>query len=82
MAEQCRGGTDCKDDPGIITIDEHTTVDCLVFDLSESWVRLTMMSSANVPDTFLLDAQCFGSGICEVEWRTDEAIGARLRRLG
>ena len=82
MVGQCDREPTCKDEPGLITVDEHTTINCLIFDLSETWVRLTMMSTAIIPDTFLLDAQCLGSGICEVDWRTYEAIGARLQRLG
>ena len=67
---------------GVVAVDEHTTVPCVVYDLSDAGVRLTMITTAGVPDTFLLQAPCFGSGVCEVAWRTDESIGARLTRLG
>ena len=69
------------DEPGVIIIDEHTTIPCIVYDLSDTGVRLTMLETAGVPDTFLLDSPCLGTGLCEVAWRSDEAIGARLRRL-
>ncbi len=66
---------------GVVIVDEHTTVPCVVYDLSDTGVRLTMLTTAGVPDSFLLHASCFGSGVCEVAWRTDETIGARLTRL-
>lgn len=69
------------DESGIITVDEHTTIPCIVYDLSETGVRLTMPTTHAVPATFLLDAPCFGSGVCEVAWRTEESIGARLTRF-
>ena len=69
------------DEAGIITIDEHTTIPCVVYDMSESGVRLTMLSTAQVPDTFILDAPWVGSSVCEVVWRTDESLGVSLRRL-
>ena len=69
------------DEAGIINIDEHTTIPCVVYDLSESGVRLTMLSTALVPDAFILDAPCVVSGVCQVVWRTDESLGVSLRPL-
>lgn len=68
-------------DAGVISLDEHTTIPCMVYDLSETGVRLTMLTTEGVPNTFLLHAPGFGSGVCEVAWRTEETIGARLTRL-
>lgn len=66
---------------GVIAIDEHTTLPCVIYDLSEVGVRLLFIETEQVPNTFVLNAPCFGSGVCEVVWRTDEMIGARLQRL-
>lgn len=69
------------DEAGTIIIDEHTTIPCVVYDLSESGVHLTMLSTAEVPNTFILDGPSVASRICEVVWRTDESLGVRLRNL-
>ena len=66
---------------GTIIIDEHTTLPCVVYDLSESGVHLTMLSTTEVPNTFILDGPCVTSRICEVVWRTDESLGVSLRPL-
>ncbi|MDR0184968.1 hypothetical protein P8609_18640 [Lysobacter sp. UC] len=81
MLERRRAERVLINDAGIISLDEHTTIPCVVYDLSDTGVRLTMMSTNGVPDSFLLQASCFGSGVCEVAWRTEESIGARLTRL-
>ena len=69
------------EEAGIIAIDEHTTIPCVVYALSETGVQLTMLSTALVPDTFILDAPCVASSVCQVVWRTDESLGVRLTRL-
>ncbi|GLS53446.1 hypothetical protein GCM10007886_16290 [Methylobacterium gregans] len=66
---------------GVITVNEHTTLPCVVYVLSEVGVRLLFLDTAEVPDTFGLNAPCFGSGVCEVVWRSDEMIGARQQRF-
>ena len=68
-------------DAGLISIDEHTSIPCVVYDVSDAGVRLTMLSTAEVPDTFLLEAPCVGISLCTVAWRNDEALGARRQRL-
>ncbi len=66
-----------KDIAGLIAIDEHTTVPCIIYDLSASGVRLTLPETAQVPDTFLLHSACIaGTEVCRVVWRTDETLGA------
>ena len=69
------------DEVGTIVIDEHTSIPCVVYDLSGSGVHLTMLSTAEVPDTFILDGPSVASRICEVVWRTDESLGVELRPL-
>ena len=43
-----------RDEAGLIVIDEHTAVSCIVYDLSASGVRLTLPETGLVPDTFVL----------------------------
>nr|WP_144761643.1 PilZ domain-containing protein [Methylobacterium dankookense] len=62
----------------MISIDGRTMILCTVTDLSESGVRLTMATTVGVPDVFLLHAPGFGSGVCEVAWRSEAALGGRL----
>jgi hypothetical protein len=81
MLERRRSERFLVNDAGSIAVDEHTTIPCVVYDLSDAGVRLTMLTTQSVPDSFLLHADCFGSGICDVAWRTEESIGARLTRL-
>ena len=66
---------------GLVVVDEHTLVPCLLHDRSASGVRLTMPDTKAVPTTFVLIAQCLGvAHVCTVVWRDDEVIGARLDR--
>ena len=65
------------DEGGLISIDEHTSMGCMVHDVSVTGVRLTMPNTASVPDAFMLDAPCVGGiRVCRVAWRDDETIGA------
>jgi hypothetical protein len=64
---------------GSIAIDEHTSIPCIVYDLSQRGVRLTMPGTDAVPETFVLTSPCIeGVRICMVTWRDDETIGARF----
>lgn len=66
---------------GSIAVDEHTSVPCLVYDLSDLGVRLTMPGTDAVPETFVLTSPCIeGARICMVAWRDDETIGARFHQ--
>ncbi|WP_019904956.1 PilZ domain-containing protein [Methylobacterium sp. 77] len=66
-----------KDEAGLIAIDEHTTLPCIVYDISASGVRVTLPETALVPDTFILHSACMaGMEVCRVVWRGDETIGA------
>ena len=69
------------DEVGTIIIDEHTSIPCVVYDLSGSGVQLTMLSTAEVPDTFILDGPYVELRVCEVFWRTDESLGVQLKLL-
>lgn len=71
------------DDVGSIAVDEHTSLACIVYDLSGVGVRLTLPDTALVPETFVLTAPYIeGARICRVAWRDDETIGARFHLRG
>ena len=64
------------DQPGLITLDEHTSVGCLIHDISTHGIKITMPDATVVPMTFVLMASDLGEQLCTVVWRTDEMIGA------
>jgi hypothetical protein len=64
------------DQNGLITVDEHTSMACLIHDISAGGVRITMPDAKVVPTTFVLMATYLGDHVCRVVWRTDEMIGA------
>lgn len=65
------------DQGGIIALDEHRSIACLVYDLSGSGVRLTMPDTSEVPETFLLSCRHLQDAeVCVAVWRTSEEIGA------
>ncbi len=64
---------------GTVALDEHTTIGCLVHDLSANGVRITLPDAAAIPEVFLLSASCLpADAVCRVVWRDDETIGARF----
>lgn len=71
------------DEDGDIAIDEHTKLACLIYDRSETGVRLTMLDTAPVPETFVLTIHGLGEfRVCVAAWRTAEEIGARFDPAG
>ena len=67
------------DESGLITLDEHTSIPCMIYDLSESGVRLVSLEAGAVPETFILAAgKVPDVRVCEIVWRTHEEIGARF----
>ncbi|KQT50553.1 hypothetical protein ASG52_07010 [Methylobacterium sp. Leaf456] len=64
---------------GTVALDEHTTIGCLVHDISASGVRITLPDASAIPEVFLLSAACLpDAAVCRVVWRDDETIGARF----
>ncbi|TXM65852.1 PilZ domain-containing protein [Methylobacterium sp. WL120] len=69
------------DGVGSIAVDEHTSLACLIYDISDFGVRLTLPQAEAVPATFVLNASCLSATrVCKVAWRTDESIGAKFCR--
>lgn len=64
----------------MIHIDEHSSVGCIVYDISEDGVRVTLLQADIVPPVFVLTAPFLSKTfVCEVAWRNEESIGARFR---
>lgn len=66
------------DQDGLISLDEHTSMGCLIHDISASGIKITLPNAKDVPDTFLLMASYLGDQVYQVVWRTDEMIGAKF----
>ncbi|TXN74095.1 PilZ domain-containing protein [Methylobacterium sp. WL8] len=65
---------------GSISIDEHSSVGCIVYVVSENGIRVTLPQAEIVPSIFVLTAPFLGKTfVCEVAWRNDESIGAKFR---
>ncbi|AWN38999.1 PilZ domain-containing protein [Methylobacterium radiodurans] len=63
----------------MIAVDEHTSLPCLIYDLSEHGVRLVSLDATCVPEVFLLAATRFPEPrVCRAVWRGAEEIGARF----
>ncbi|MGX5776581.1 hypothetical protein [Methylorubrum zatmanii] len=73
-------GTAPGDDAGLIALDEHTSIGCLIHDITAHGVELTVPDASIVPDIFMLTASCSESAkVCHTLWRSDETIRARFR---
>lgn len=61
---------------GRILIDEHRTVPCIISDRSAGGVRVTLPSTEDVPDAFVLTVDSTGETlICRAAWRKPDQIG-------
>ena len=68
------------DGTGSISIDEHSSVGCIVYDISENGIRVTLPDAGVVPSVFVLTAPFLDKTfVCEVAWRNEESIGAKFR---
>lgn len=68
------------DETASIAVDEHSSISCLIYDLSRDGVRLVAPELDAVPTTFVLSGQRFAEArVCQVVWRSGEEIGARFR---
>ncbi|GJE35000.1 hypothetical protein LDDCCGHA_5217 [Methylobacterium oxalidis] len=65
------------DELGFIAINEHTSLGCMVYDVSSIGVRVTMLDTKKVPNVFFLSSLSLGAGrVCNVAWRKAEELGA------
>ena len=49
-----------SDAVGSIAVDEHTSLACLIYDISDVGIRITLPQAETVPARFVLDAPCLG----------------------
>ncbi len=64
---------------GLIAVDEHTSLPCLISERSERGARLVSFDVTEVPETFLLATGVLAEAwVCQTVWRTQEEIGVRF----
>lgn len=86
LGSSCLGPTSASardvssDQAGLIALDEHTSIGCLIHDITAQGVELTVPDASIVPDVFMLTASSPESiKVCHTLWRSDETIRARFR---
>jgi hypothetical protein len=76
---------------GSISVDEHRSLPCIVYDRSLGGIRIALPEAEIVPDRFVLSIDASNEIlVCETVWRKSEEIGAatdepgaiRLPRVG
>jgi hypothetical protein len=83
MVERCNASRSLSSEGGSISIDEHRSLPCIVYDRSESGVRVALPDAEIVPDRFVLSLDA-GSEVlvCRALWRKAEEIGAATDERG
>lgn len=67
---------------GNISIDEHRSLPCLVYDRSAGGVRIALPEAEIVQDRFLLRIEATDETlVCRVSWRKMDEIGAVAHAL-
>jgi len=62
--------------PGMILVDEHRTVPCIVADRSATGIRVTLPNTENLPDVFILTFDDSGEAlVCRAAWRKADQVG-------
>jgi len=62
---------------GSISVDEHRSLPCMVYDRSTGGVRITLPEAEIVPDRFVLSLKAGNEIlICQAVWRKLDEIGA------
>ncbi|MGT2480065.1 PilZ domain-containing protein [Methylobacterium oryzae CBMB20] len=63
--------------PGSISVDEHRSLPCIVYDRSAGGVRIALLEAEIVPDSFVLSIDASNEIlVCRAVWRKAEEIGA------
>lgn len=77
MIERRAGPRTTLNVTGNISIDEHCSLPCLVYDRSQGGVRIALPEAEIVQDTFLLRIDATDEIlVCRVAWRKVDEIGA------
>lgn len=66
---------------GLIAIDEHTSLSCLIHDVTTTGLILTLLDGTEVPSTFVLFIGT-QARVCTVVSRRDEEIEASFADVG
>ena len=66
---------------GLIAIDEHTSMSCMIHDVTATGLSLTLLDSADVPSTFVLFAGSTAR-VCTVVRRSEEEVVASFADVG
>jgi hypothetical protein len=62
---------------GIISVDEHRSLPCIVYDRSAGGVRIALPDTEIVPDRFILSIDASNEIlVCQAIWRKADEIGA------
>ncbi|WP_457106471.1 PilZ domain-containing protein [Methylobacterium sp. P5_C11] len=62
---------------GSISVDEHRSLPCIVYDRSAGGVRIALPDAEIVPDRFVLSIDASNEIlVCRAVWRKTEEIGA------
>lgn len=68
--------TDLSDVTGKVLIDEHRAMPCVVSDQSPNGIKVTLQSTEDVPDAFVLTFDGTGEAlVCDAAWRKADQIG-------
>jgi hypothetical protein len=77
MFERRRAPRTFLNETGSISVDEHRSLPCIVYDRSLGGVRVTLPEAELVPDTFVLSLDASNEIlVCSAVWRKAEEIGA------
>lgn len=61
---------------GMILVDEHRTMPCIISDRSATGIRVTLPSAEDLPDVFILTFDDTGEAlVCRAAWRKVDQIG-------
>ncbi|KAA0125045.1 PilZ domain-containing protein [Methylobacterium sp. P1-11] len=62
---------------GSISVDEHRSIPCIVYDRSAGGVRVALPDAEIVPDSFILSIDASNEIlVCRAMWRKADEIGA------
>lgn len=61
---------------GMILVDEHRTMPCIISDRSATGIRVTLPNAEELPDVFILTFDDTGEAlVCRAAWRKTDQIG-------
>ncbi|MCJ2084400.1 PilZ domain-containing protein [Methylobacterium sp. E-005] len=77
MFERRRAPRTILNEAGSISVDEHRSLPCIVYDRSVGGIRIALPEADLVPDRFVLSIDASNEIlVCQAVWRGMEEIGA------